>query len=203
MIFNINEKSLTKLKDVGVNTENFGSVLIALKAFKDNDLDLLDFMDDHMKERRAIVLYQNMERLGLIEESKGQEVYYEVTPLGLDVLDTVIEKLPIADGLEWVKEWLELFPKGVKTGGKLIRSDLKGCMNKMRSFIKDYPQYSIREIFDATQQYLDKKEQDEWAYTRAAIYFIGKKGEGSDLASWCENLNNSVGDLKEVKSDMI
>lgn len=95
---------------------------------------------------------------------------------------------------QWIDSWLEIFPKGMKSGGKLVRSDRKGCLNKMTTFLKEY-KFDKDLIMKATKQYVDEK-LDSGSYMRCAIYFIGKKGEGSDLAAACEN-------FEEPKQDYI
>lgn len=90
-------------------------------------------------------------------------------------------------GVDWIDEWLNIFPKGVKTGGKLVRSDAKICKSKMESFIKNYPQFNDKSlILNVTERYVKEFEQNDYMYMKAASYFIDKKGEGSELAARCE-----------------
>jgi len=91
---------------------------------------------------------------------------------------------------EWIEEWVDLFPRGVKSGGKLLRSPAKDCFPKMVLFIKKYG-YDRDMIFYATREYLKEQSYKDFAYTRCAIYFIGKKDEGSDLAAWCEKCKDA------------
>lgn len=81
--------------------------------------------------------------------------------------------------------WLELWPEGIKSGGKYIKSDKAGVKAKMTAFRKKH-NYGEDVIMKATLDYLNQQKNKGWAYTRCAIYFIEKKGEGSDLASHCE-----------------
>lgn len=105
----------------------------------------------------------------------------------------------------WIDAWVNLFPVGVKNqAGKLLRMDKKSCLNKMIQFVKDYPEYSRELIFEATESYLDIRAEDDYKYARAAIYFIGKRNEGSDLASTCDAIlleddTNKVDDYKTQK----
>lgn len=99
----------------------------------------------------------------------------------------VIDPVPENKSPEyWIDEWLDLFPKGVKSGGKLVRSDRTGCLKKMIKFIKDY-KYSKDTIIGATRQYIEERRRDGWKYIRCAVYIIEKLGAGSDLAALCEN----------------
>lgn len=102
----------------------------------------------------------------------------------------------------WIEEWCDLFPKGVRSGGKLIRSVPQDCVAKMAKFLKTY-KYDRDLIFFATRAYLTDRRLDNYAYTRCATYFINKIGVGSELADWCDRCKDM--DLKEeqVKYDII
>ena len=90
--------------------------------------------------------------------------------------------------VDWINEWVDLFPKGVKSGGKPIHSHPKDCYAKMYKFVKEY-KYTKEQIFQATENYLEFKKRNNWEYTKCAVYFINKKDEPSLLAEWCEKLN--------------
>jgi hypothetical protein len=97
-------------------------------------------------------------------------------------------ELKKADKLDWIDEWLELFPKGVKSGGKLLRSDRVGCLKKMQKFLQDNKKYSKDIIMNATKNYIEERREEDFNYTKCATYFINKEGQGSELAARCENL---------------
>ena len=201
---NINEEILKRAKALGLNSENIGSALIALIALQSNDIHLLDVLDDHSKERRALILYQTLERIGLLEENVAGTTYYKVTEAGAAFVNSIITKEePVKSDLEeWIDDWVNLFPEGVKSGGKLIRSDPKSCAIKMAQFLKDYKHFKKETIFKATRSYLEDREKEDYAYTRAAIYFIHKKGEGSDLAAACEN-ELSAKKVEQIETGLI
>lgn len=85
----------------------------------------------------------------------------------------------------WIDEWCNLFPKHVKSGGKLVKSDPNECLKKMTTFIKTY-RYDRDLIFFATKEYIKERALDDYNYMRCATYFIHKLGVGSELAEWCE-----------------
>jgi hypothetical protein len=91
---------------------------------------------------------------------------------------------------EWIEEWVNIFPSGIKSGGKPVRSDAKSCLPKMISFVKEY-KYDRDLIFYATREYIKQQSFKNYDYTRCAIYFIDKQGQGSDLATWCEQCKNA------------
>ena len=184
---------ISKLKALGLNSENYGSALVALYALDSNDIELLDVMDDHSKSRRALILYQTLVKAGLLEENIEGDTYYQLTTLGQDLIRSIkpedkkskLDK--IKDSVnDWIIEWLDLFPEGVKSGGKLLRSDAKSCFIKMVKFVNEHPTYTKETIFKVTSEYLSEREKEDYAYTRCAVYYIDKKGEGSDLAAGCE-----------------
>lgn len=94
----------------------------------------------------------------------------------------------------WIEDWCNLFPKGIKSGGKAVRSHPKSCINKMVDFVKTY-KYDRDIIFLATEQYLFGRHQHDYNFTQCATYFINHKERGSTLAEWCEQYK----DLKEEK----
>ena len=208
MQINITPEIIKGLKQYGFNSENMGSALIALYAIHKNDIDLLDCLDDHSKERRALILYQSLVRAALIEEQKNSNVYYQLTNLGKDFVGRVIDipkpksNNPLLDEVsDWIDDWVNLFPEGIKSGGKILRSDRKSCLIKMVNFIKIY-KFDKELIISATKSYLSEREKDNYLFTRAAIYFINKKGEGSDLAAWCED-EKTVQPINSFSNNMI
>lgn len=94
--------------------------------------------------------------------------------------------------IDWIEEWLALFPKGIKNaGGKLLRSDKKGCLKKMTTLLKENPHYTKELIFNATIDYLNDKVDNDYNYCLASIYFISHSEKGSELCSRCEMLLDS------------
>lgn len=93
----------------------------------------------------------------------------------------------------WINDWYALWPVGIKTGGYLIKTDRKGCLRKMKSFLVSYPEYSKEQIMEATKAYLLEQSINGYAYTKLAPYFIIKNGL-SILAGECEALYDEVQD---------
>jgi hypothetical protein len=90
----------------------------------------------------------------------------------------------------WIKEWLDLFPKGVKTSGYYVKTDLTGCRTKMLRFVKNNPQFNKDVIFEATNAYIKDMEQRNFDRMKLAPYFIEKDGI-SMLAGYCDQVLNS------------
>lgn len=215
--FNINV--IKRIKSYNFTVDKLGSALFVLFALYESRIDLLDEFDDGNKQRTAHLLYKELELNGLIERTdhpdSGDPLYF-LTKEGVKLVEYIQEEFvgqdePISteriavsgvDSLKeaysaddpetWIDEWVDIFPRGVRSGGKLIRSDRAGCLRKMKMFIRDY-KYDRATIMTATRRYIDIKAREGYNYTRCAIYFIyktekSKADEHSELAAWCEEV---------------
>lgn len=95
----------------------------------------------------------------------------------------------------WIEDFVNLFPKGVRTGGYLVKSDKISCLKKMEQFTKLYP-YSKEIILEATRNYINRKELEGYKYMKLAKYFI-LHDKSSELAAECEfivdnNTNSNI-----------
>lgn len=106
-------------------------------------------------------------------------------------------KISKDDVEEWIDDWFNLFPKGVKSGGYLVRSDKQGCLNKMRKFINRYPNYNKDIILKATADYIDYSRINNWKFMSLAHYFI-IKNDVSILAAQCESILDKIESGKDV-----
>lgn len=101
------------------------------------------------------------------------------------------------DVSSWIQEWRELWPAGVKSGGRLVKGDRKGCLIKMQKFVEMY-HFSKEDIYEATRIYLFEKSRDNNRYMTCADYFILKNG-ASLLASQCEDIEERGSSLKKME----
>lgn len=109
-----------------------------------------------------------------------------ITLLGKSIF--VEEKKDTIDDL--LKKMIEYFPKGVKTGGLLVRSSIdRELRAKMKKFKEEYD-YKDDVIINACKIYSEDRKKAGYAYMKAFKYFIGKRGEGSSLADHCEMIIN-------------
>lgn len=205
-----NKKIINKVRSYNFQVDQLGSVLFVLFALYEGKIELLDEFDDDNKQRRALFLYKELELRDLLTSSKEDEdTIYVLTQKGIDLIEFIktnsdevtAEKIAVSgvdqlkteivDGVEsWIDEWLDTFPRGVKTGGKLVRSDRKECVRKLQFFIKEY-NYDKETIIEATKAYVESKRQVGWEFMRCATYFIYRvdnstKDKTSDLAAWCD-----------------
>lgn len=100
-------------------------------------------------------------------------------------------KVNSEDVEDWIDEWYDLWPVGVKSGGLYVRTDKRGTLRKMKSFNLQYPMYDKDTIFQATKNYLLDQSIRGYSYCKLAPYFIYKDGM-SILAGECENLDEDL-----------
>jgi hypothetical protein len=115
----------------------------------------------------------------------------EVTNDGQKLLNDLLVQRHKSNTLTWVLEYYELFPKGIKSGGYYIKTDLKGCEKKLLDFLKKNPNFSKENILDATNLYLTEMKQRGYHMCKLAPYFIEKDGI-SMLAGYCEQVVNKT-----------
>jgi len=141
---------------------------------------------ENMKEED----FYKLESFGLINLDKPEKKYYissySVTDYFLKVtsLNKRSKKSEVKD---WIDEWFDLFPKGIKTGGKYVRTDITACTKRMEKFISEYPHFDKEVVLNATKSYIEDRERNNFSYFMLAPYFIYKDGM-STLSSWCEQI---------------
>jgi hypothetical protein len=210
-----NKEIIKKIKSLNFQVDQLGSVLFILFALYEDKIDLLDEFDDFNKQKRAHLLYKELEMRALIQGTNTEDggSIYVLTNYGTELVEFIkgqfkesVTSIDIAvagvDQLKeaisenspesWIDEWLDIFPRGVKSGGKLIRSDKAGCIRKMKVFLREYP-YNKDVIMRATKAYIRHKAEHQFAYTTCAIYFIYRVenmggAKSSDLAAWCDQI---------------
>ena len=206
-----NKKIIDKIKSLSFQVDQLGSVLFILFALYEGKIDLLDEFDDGNKERRALILYKELVLRDLLIPSDDETIYIltdkaveliefiktntsEITTERIAVAGVEQLKEAVTDEVEtWIEQWLDLFPRGVKTFGKPVRSSKIECLRKMQNFIKENG-YSRDVILEATKAYVESKRQVAWEFMRCATYFIYRvdggsiKDKTSDLAAWCEQV---------------
>ena len=123
---------------------------------------------------------------GYMRENPEIEGMYNLTGTGL----ALFEKPD--DFIQFVEQYRNLFPKGVKSGnGTPIRGDKNGVIKKLTWFLMTYPEFSKRTILEATKLYVDQMKRNGYAYMTQADYLI-QKSNGSKLAALCEDFDNKT-----------
>lgn len=88
---------------------------------------------------------------------------------------------------ELASKLIEIYPQGVKSGGKYVRSAHVDVVDKLRKFFKKH-KYTHEQVLKATKRYVESFRGKKWAYMQTAAFFIEKDGI-STLAAECGNLN--------------
>lgn len=112
---------------------------------------------------------------GLVLRKKSIDLFSGQVPEVLEGLDAFVES------------YRNLFPSGVKSGGRLVKGDRLGCLSKLKNFKIKYPEYTQEDIIDATRAYIDLKKKNGWQMMTSADYFI-EKDKLSMLASYIEDI---------------
>lgn len=107
------------------------------------------------------------------------------------------DKIEPDDFNQFVTDWYELWPVGVRTAGYLVRSGKKPVEKKLNKFIKDYPEFTPEIIMEATAQYIKRCSLKGYAFMKTASYFIIKDGE-STLAGECERVQHAPPPIRET-----
>jgi len=181
-------------------------LLISLKKLIDNNMPIEDYLFLYMlyiDERWKLEQYTNntynisgKKILDLIDGGFIEKIRKDSFSIGYNNLRVtdVFKKILIgeeeSENVEnWINDWYDLWPRGVKSGGYYLKTDKKGSLNKMKRFLVKYPEYTKEDIMLATTNYLTEQSIKGYSYTKLAPYFIDKDGL-SVLAGECEILND-------------
>lgn len=99
----------------------------------------------------------------------------------------------IGTDLDFVEDWIKLFPEGIKSGGYYVRSSEKGVKKKFMTFFNQYD-FSPEEVMRCTEKYIEEMRSKGWRGIQLAVNFIEKDGN-SNLANYCAEMG------KEPDSD--
>ena len=151
---------------------------------------LMDFIESH--DKFNVQEIRDLEQDGWIKIiNKSEKITFENLQIEEKFRIFVEKKTQVVDSLKWINEWFDLFPKGVKSCGYYVRSDLNGCKKRMKKFISTHPEYNEDIIMKATRNYVTRCEYIGFQYMKLAPYFIEKDGL-STLAGECEAISNDV-----------
>ena len=105
-----------------------------------------------------------------------------------------------------IEAYVNIFPNKKLSSGKYARVPAKNLENAFRWFFDTF-NYDWETIFLATQKYVFEYESSNYEYMRNSQYFVRKqnidKTWDSDLATYCEYLNNNPDEDKNVFSELI
>lgn len=140
----------------------------------------------------------------IIEEIIEEEVVEEPVKEVPEVSPKNFDRNEVED---WIKVWINLFPTRANGHSYPLRTGKGVCASKMRMFLKNNPEITVENVFDATKLYLKDEENRNWAYTMMAGNFISKAESGrgairnSMLETYCDKLINGDDEPASEYSD--
>lgn len=147
------------------------------------NLDIIEFDPINqglLKIKAPYSLWSNtLNTMKIILANKGQN----------KVAKSNLEKVAKVEIIEWIDDWLALFPKGMnKKLGYDIHGNKSECINRMSKFRRDnFDKYNSETIILATKLYLKEQERNKWAFTKKNVKFIYDEN-GSMLENYCERI---------------
>lgn len=221
--FTINKNIIERYRSYGLSLEYLGSVIFVLIGLYEGKYDLLDSFDDGNREKRVLILYQYLTRMGFLERDEEEnDVLYSLTERGIEFVTFVLgevgstkpeirlvqNEVKESDLSEWIEDWINLFPSG-KIDGRYLRTNVNECADRMRWFMKEYS-YNKDTIMAATKIYVDSQASSPsgHTYTRNTSYFIfkgrSKHDRVSDLATFCQRyLDGEITEKNYSQRDVI
>lgn len=134
---------------------------------------------------------------GLVKKTKNG---YAVTERWYEVRGELTSNKDI---MTLSREYLQLWPQGVKSGGYYVRSGINSIFNKMQRFVRNNPSYGPETILRAARMYIDEKRKENWAYMTLADYFIHKDGS-SRLEDYCQAvLDNATEAEEKIRGNVV
>lgn len=164
--------NLTDLEELGL-TPSLYCYLACLYFNKEYNL-----ATDELKEKMNLKL----EHLGYLKVTEEGGILRQKC-------DNLFKKgIPSEESVDlWVEEWRNLFPIGVKSGGRPVRGDKQGVAKKMKAFVKENPTVTKEEIMDAAKLYVFDASLKSYQYMICADYFISKNNS-SMLGAMVEDI---------------
>lgn len=128
-----------------------------------------------------------------------------ITPAGIKIIDTFYaqieptKKVVITSQMkhpqleDLLLDYRDNFPKGA-VSGRVLRTSTTDLKKRFNDFFKKYPDYTWKEVLDATEMYANtfKSSLDGYRYMKNSTYFI-MKDHVSELASTIESLRDTDG----------
>lgn len=143
-----------------------------------------------LKIKAPYSLWSNtLNTMKIIMANKGQN----------KVAKSNLEKVAKVEIIEWIDDWLALFPKGMnKKLGYDIHGNKSECINRMSKFRRDnFDKYNSETIILATKLYLKEQERNKWAFTKKNVKFIYDEN-GSMLENYCDKIVEEDYDIEDL-----
>ena len=176
-----------KHPDSQITALNF--VILNMIISEDVDESILDELFTNKElTNTASYIFETLEKVGLVKLVGDKWKDVSIRDLGLELIgqsksDSIIE---LAEKVR------DMFPKGVKSGGGYVRSEVVDIADKLRKFFKKH-KYTQEEVLEATKRYVERKRNEGYSFMHQAVYFI-EKNNISLLATECGNLKENEKD---------
>ena len=145
------------------------------------------------------VNYDYLRMLGFIIKEDGKWI---ITKAGTGVINQVdsyfaeplnikVAKRLDTESINTLTEaLLKLYPvKTLDEKKRRLRDNKIDVSFKLRKFFTKYSEYDFELVFDATVEYLEEGEEQNYTWTKSISNYISKDNI-SELAKWCEILYN-------------
>lgn len=137
---------------------------------------------------------------------KGLKLIREVESLFKPVKKLTNISLLGPDAQVNVDAFIQIFPSIKIPNGKYARGNTKGITENFMWFFQEYD-FTWETILLATDTYVEEFRKKNYEYMRTAMYFIRKNDKGiesSDLATYCELLNNGgIEEERVIKTNVV
>lgn len=129
---------------------------------------------DLIKLLRKLGILKMLETRGLISNESNPSL----TTKGYEL---------IGEELEWVKDWIKLWPTNLeKQIGYSVSGNSESCTVRMKKFLAKQD-FDKETIFEATKLYLKNQELNDWQFTKKNYKFISDI-KSSTLEDYCKKI---------------
>lgn len=186
---------IDKLKELGITPQQY----FLAKLIFTQDKEALEWLSTIENDDQITYNLYKLYQKGYLDLDPEVSSYvFHFDSMKVNIFDDqVIEK---DEFTVFMDEWYALWPKGVKTGGYLVRSGLSDCAKKMKKFMKEHKNFTKEIIFDVTRKYIHEFKKKDYDRMQLAGYFISKDGK-STLESSCEAYLDNPDKFKIVESN--
>ena len=155
-----------------------------------NEVFLLHSLDKNLDSAHIFHFcnVNHLENLGVID-CNGV-----ITEVGKEIISTIVNPPSIpaitSSAMSLAMRIIDIFPRGIKSGGLPVRDNAVNVEKKIRKFKNDYPQYTDDQIIDAVTKYVNDKKKEGYTYMKTASYLIYKDNV-STLASLIDSITDN------------
>lgn len=165
---------------------------VLLNIIFNKEFELLD----KLIEKYHPISIVNLQLKSYIKVTNSDPNSWIIRKKALDLFPIIEKHNNLHDIAEKIRD---IFPKGVKSGGYSVRSNVKDLEDKLKKFNKDY-KYSPEIVIEATIRYVNELKKQDYNFMLLSKYFIHKEGKGSTLAEYCDIIINGEEEEVEAKS---